>query len=49
LNRSIFGNVVYALNKNTDIGLELSQWHTERKGQSDADALRAQMSFIYKF
>lgn len=49
MNRSIFGNVIYALNKNTDIGVELSQWHTERRGQSDADALRAQMSFIYKF
>jgi len=49
LNRSVFGNVIYSLNKNTDIGLEISQWHTERKNQSDADALRAQMSFIYKF
>lgn len=49
LNRSIFGNVVYALNKNTDLGFEISHWHTERKNQKDADALRGQMSFIYKF
>jgi DcaP outer membrane protein len=49
LNRSIFGNVIYAINKNTDVGLEISQWHTERKSQGGADALRAQMSFIYKF
>ena len=49
LNRSIFGNVVYSLNENTDLGFEISHWHTEWKGQKDADALRAQMSFIYKF
>jgi hypothetical protein len=49
LNRSIFGNAIYSINKNTDVGFELSQWHTERKGQRDADNLRAQMSFIYKF
>jgi hypothetical protein len=49
LNRSIFGNVIYSINKNTQIGFELSQWHTERKGENDADAIRAQTSFIYKF
>ena len=49
LNRSIFGNLIYSINKNTQIGFELSHWHTERKGQTDADAIRAQTSFIYKF
>ena len=48
-NRSIFGNAIYSINKNTSIGFELSQWHTERVGESDADDLRAQTSFIYKF
>lgn len=48
-NRSIFGNAIYAINKNTSVGFELSQWHTKRVGESDADDLRAQTSFIYKF
>lgn len=48
-NRSIFGNAIYSINKNTSVGIELSQWHTERIGQKDADSLRAQTSFIYKF
>lgn len=48
-NRSVFANAIYSINKNTEIGFEISQWHTERKGQSDADNLRAQTSFIYKF
>jgi len=49
LNRSIFANVIYSINDNTQIGFELSQWHTEYKGQRDADDLRAQTSFIYTF
>lgn len=48
-NSSVFANAIYSINKNTEIGFEISQWHTERKGQSDADNLRAQTSFIYKF
>ncbi|MHC4619079.1 MAG: DcaP family trimeric outer membrane transporter [Planctomycetota bacterium] len=48
-NRSIFGNVLYALNKNTQVGFELSQWHTEYDGRDDGDSIRAQTSFIYKF
>jgi hypothetical protein len=48
-NRMIFGNIIYSLDKNTQIGLELSQWRTQYKDQSDSDALRAQTSFIYKF
>ena len=49
LNRSIFGNVIYAVDKNAEIGFELSQWHTEYMGERDADSIRAQTSFIYKF
>ena len=49
LNRSIFGNVIYSINKNTEVGLELSHWRTEYKGSGDADSLRAQTSFIYRF
>lgn len=48
-NRSIFGNAIYSINKNTEIGFELSQWHTEYRGASNADAIRAQTSLIYKF
>ncbi len=48
-NRSIFGNVLYSLNKNTQIGFELTRWDTKYKGEGDADSLRAQMSLIYKF
>jgi len=48
-NRSIFGNVIYSINKNTEIGFELSQWRTEYLEASNADAIRAQTSFIYKF
>ncbi len=49
LNRSIFGNVIYALDKQTDIGFELSHWRTEYKGPGDADSMRAQLALIYKF
>ena len=49
LNRSVFGNAIYSVNKNTRIGFELSHWHTEYKSSGSADNLRAQTSFIYKF
>ena len=49
MNRSIFGNAIYSVNKNVQIGFELSHWRTEYKGAGDADDLRAQTSFIYKF
>jgi hypothetical protein len=49
LNRSIFGNAIYSLNKNAKIGFELSHWHTEYKSSGNADSIRAQTSFIYKF
>jgi len=49
LNRAIFGNVLYEINKNTTVGLELSHWHTEYKAGDAADALRLQTAFIYRF
>lgn len=49
INSSIFGNVIYSFNKNTELGLELSRWRTDYNNASDADDLRIQSSFIYKF
>ena len=48
-NRAVFGNVIYSINKSTQVGFELSQWHTEYQDQRDADSVRAQTSLIYKF
>lgn len=48
-NRTIFGNVLYALNKHVNVGLELSHWRTDYRGSGDADDVRAQASLIYKF
>jgi hypothetical protein len=48
-NSSVFGNVFYAWNKNAQLGVELSHWNTQYKGSGDADDLRAQTSFLYKF
>ncbi len=49
LNRCIFGNAVYALNTHMDVGFELSHWRTDYKGSGDADDVRFQASFKYKF
>jgi hypothetical protein len=49
LNRSVFGNVFCAVNKQTDIAFELSHWRTEYRGSGDGESLRAQMALIYKF
>jgi hypothetical protein len=49
LNRSVFGNVYYALNKQTDVAFELSHWRTKYRGPGDGESLRAQLAFIYKF
>ena len=49
LNRSMFGNVICALNKQTDVGFELSHWRTEYNGSGDAESLRAQLALKYKF
>jgi hypothetical protein len=48
-NQSIFGNVLYDIDKNAQIGFELSHWRTDYIGEEDAHSLRAQTSFIYKF
>lgn len=48
-NRSIFGNVMYSINKNTTVGFELTRWDTRYKNKEDADSLRANMALIYKF
>jgi len=49
LNRSIFGNVIYAVNKHADVGFELSHWRTDYRGNGDADNVRFQTSLKYKF
>jgi hypothetical protein len=49
LNRSVFGNMFYALNNNTEWAFELSHWRTEYRGSGDGESLRAQMALIYKF
>lgn len=49
LNRSVFANMFYSLNKNTEWAVELSHWRTEYRGTGDGDSLRAQTSLIYKF
>jgi len=49
LNRMVFGNVMYAVNPQTTVGLEISHWHTDYEGQGGGDALRLQGSVIYKF
>jgi len=49
VNRSVFANMFYSLNKNTEFALELSHWRTEYDGPGDADNFRVQTAFIYKF
>jgi hypothetical protein len=49
LNRSIFGNMFYAINNNTEWALELSHWKTEYDGPGDGNSLRVQTALIYKF
>jgi hypothetical protein len=48
-NAAVFGNVLCVVNKSTKVGFELSHWETDYKNDDDADALRGQLSFIYKF
>jgi len=48
-NQMVFGNVMYAINPKTTVGLEVSHWRTEYEGQATGDALRIQGSVIYKF
>ncbi len=49
LNRSIFGNVLYSVSKNAEVGVEVSHWRTAYKNADDMDDLRVQTSFIQKF
>jgi DcaP outer membrane protein len=49
LNRAVFANAIYALNKHADVGVELSQWRTDYRGRGDADDVRLQTSLKYKF
>jgi len=48
-NRSIFGNMFYTLNKNTEWAVELSHWRTHYRGSGDGESLRLQAALIYKF
>jgi hypothetical protein len=48
-NRAVFGNVIYALNKQTDVGLELSHWFTEYKDSKNSESVRLQAALKYKF
>ncbi len=48
-NTCCFGNVLYAVNTNVQVGVELSRWKTDYKGPGDAASTRLQASFIYKF
>jgi len=49
MNRSIFGNMFYTLNKNTEWAVELSSWRTKYRGPGDANSMRLQAALIYKF
>ncbi len=48
-NSTIFGNVLYQVNKNTTVGLEVSRWYTEYKNLSAGDSIRVQGSLIYSW
>lgn len=48
-NQAVFTNAIYAINKQTDVGLELSHWQTDYKYADDEDDVRIQGSLIYKF
>ncbi len=49
MNQSVFGNVIYAINDHTSVGLEVSHWRTAYEQRGTGDALRLQSSLIYKF
>jgi len=49
LNRSIFGNAICSVGKNTEVGFEVSHWRTAYKNSDEMDDLRVQTSFIHKF
>lgn len=49
LNWAVFGNVIYTLVPNFDIGLELAWHETKWVGMNDGDLFRVQTAFTYKF
>jgi hypothetical protein len=49
LNSSVFANMFWAFDKNTEFALELSHLKTNYAGNGDADSFRIQTAFIYKF
>jgi hypothetical protein len=49
LNQCVFANMFCAINKSAEFALELSHWKTDYAGNGDADSLRIQTAFIYKF
>jgi hypothetical protein len=48
-NWAVFGNVIYTLVPNFDIGLEVAWHETDWVGVEDGDLLRIQTAFTYKF
>jgi len=48
-NRSIFGNVIYTIVPNVDVGFEIAYQETDWVGWKDGDNIRLQTAFIYKF
>ncbi len=48
-NSAIFGNAIYKINSNASVGVEVSRWRTDYKGEDTGDSLRVQTSFIYQF
>jgi hypothetical protein len=48
-NAAVFGNVIYRFNDHASVGLEVSNWYTEYRGQSAGNDIRVQSAFIYKF
>lgn len=49
LNRSVFANMFCSLSKNVDWAVEVSHWKTDYAGNGDAESVRFQTAFIYKF
>jgi hypothetical protein len=48
-NWTVFGNVIYTVVPNFDVGLELAWHETKWVGMEDGDLFRIQTAFIYKF
>lgn len=48
-NSAIFGNAFFKINDCTSIGVEVSRWQTQYKGQDSGDSLRVQTSLIFSF